>query len=1352
MARQASPLWTGWSVAVVFSISCDTFDRPRPAEPVSSTVESKRELVTGNPNLPCHTTIAAYASDPENGLTLSGAAMGVTGGKWQADTRGGRIFLKDGGCAWEVWGNTLAKYETLGYQASYLGWPITRTFQITSSTWLQYFENGFIADYLRPDSSSAQKDFDLRFRRLNFVRARGTHNSYEKAENLFDQLAFHDVAQVELDLRNGGWPTDPTVYHATLGSNCSPLSKCLRILDGYHRAIPNHEVVLVLLDVDKAAGGAMGFAWTNLLTPAAFDTLINRYIGEGNIYKQTDLLAGVGYDGTNCDRNSSQRPWGPGVTAPNSKDAIEKCGWPVLDQLRGKFIFAFTGPDQTQVYYQNNSSKKLVFKMITTIHDAVACNEPYGPDCNDPDQADVIFYNLGAAHNGFAGGILARGYMTRCYGSDGGLDNMEYSGAINYHCHLLSVDDPQIWSTPSSSLDSPLGYPFETFAVIDFQQNGAKDQGLPPTWNTTLTPSQANVVTVDALTGDIWGYDDAFHYSYQSFGSGAAANNTWTASVAEFGSSSFPVVGNATTQVWQWARGCLMARASTASNSPYVAVCRNADVIGIHAQWRGPVLSESAPATGCGPLTNTNCISYLDASKSEEVDWHDGSPASQCEYCVSRDTPAFLKLEVYNGGNCVRAYGGVYAPTCEPPGPPSPCGVAADVQYVLLKDICLTQNLALQGITGSSELATVSQQHVFYNLKRTNSGVSNEICLPELTQTLVLPPGVTGKSGKAYPNRFRARSTHSAEANSGVVSNFESAPSMVWRGQSFSSSGWLADWDYGTVVPKAALFVDGAFLACPATGLSRSDVAATYGRNDFTKSGWSHTAVMPSLASGPHTLELRTYDGQGLTYGAGSRTIQVACGTITECATGNYCGSDGLCAPGTGWYPPQMLSSAVLTSAPSVMTWAPTPGYEFHNDVYFRGTDGALQHTSSTNGGATWGAVDNQGGGLTDNPSCTSWGAGRVDCVVRGTDNAIYYKSYNNGWAGYRQLTGANVTTSAPTIASWGVNRLDLFYRGNDGAMWTMWSVDGGSTWGGPASHGGGILGAPACVSWGPGRIDCVVRGTDSALYYKYYDQNAWLGYLQIPGTVGGATSAPSITSWQNGRLDVFWRGTDNALKHLWSTGFSNGGATWSGVESLGGSMADAPGCVARYTAGAYRIDCYWRGLADNRLYRKTFHWTTAKQVGWDGVNVRCAVDSDCYTGYKCAYGICGCNIAYPCGTTCCSSGSRAVGTCAGSNSFPSASACGAAGTTCQVCSGATNSCNSAQQCVCTGCVSSGVCYFPSTGQACNARCGNNGSACQNCSASGEICSNYGSCQCPPQNCARGFFWDPSTCRCESAQ
>ncbi len=216
----------------------------------------------------------------------------------------------------------------------------------------------------------------------------------------------------------------------------------------------------------------------------------------------------------------------------------------------------------------------------------------------------------------------------------------------------------------------------------------------------------------------------------------------------------------------------------------------------------------------------------------------------------------------------------------------------------------------------------------------------------------------------------------------------------------------------------------------------------------------------------------------------------------------------------------------------------------------------------------SWLGWETLGGTLTSAPAVSSWGSGRLDTFVRGTDSALHHKWYQNGWSGWESLGG--VLTSEPAAVSWSNGRIDVFVRGTDSALWHKWYQNGWSGW---ESLGGTITSSPAAVSWSQGRIDVFAAGTNSSLYHKWY-QNGWSGWESLGGVL---TSSPSVSSWAPGRLDVFVAGTDSAMWHKW---YQNG---WSGWERLGGVLTTAPAAVSW---GPNRIDTFVGGT-DSAMWHK---------------------------------------------------------------------------------------------------------------------------------------------------------------------
>jgi hypothetical protein len=270
--------------------------------------------------------------------------------------------------------------------------------------------------------------------------------------------------------------------------------------------------------------------------------------------------------------------------------------------------------------------------------------------------------------------------------------------------------------------------------------------------------------------------------------------------------------------------------------------------------------------------------------------------------------------------------------------------------------------------------------------------------------------------------------------------------------------------------------------------------------------------------------------------------------------------------PGAHWQSWDSLGG-VVSSSPDVCSWAPG-----RLDVFVRGTDDALWHKWYEDGWSGW---ESLGGVMTSDPAAVSWGNGRIDVFARGTDNALWHRWYDNGWSGWESLGG--IISDGPDVASWAPGRLDVFAKGTDGVLWHKWYDNGWFDW---ESLGGVIASDPSAVSWGQGRIDVFARGTNNTVMHKWYD-NGWFDWESLgPAVLDGlVTSGPDVSSWAPGRLDLFVRGHDNTLWHKW---YDNGWFNW---ESLGGQLTSDPSAVSW---GPDRVDVLAR-FADNALWHRWY-------------------------------------------------------------------------------------------------------------------------------------------------------------------
>jgi len=253
-------------------------------------------------------------------------------------------------------------------------------------------------------------------------------------------------------------------------------------------------------------------------------------------------------------------------------------------------------------------------------------------------------------------------------------------------------------------------------------------------------------------------------------------------------------------------------------------------------------------------------------------------------------------------------------------------------------------------------------------------------------------------------------------------------------------------------------------------------------------------------------------------------------------------------------------------------------------DAFVRGTDNGLYHRWTGDGGVTWNGYHPLGGGLTSAPAAVSYGANKMAVFVRGTDNGLHYQRYENGsWSGWIGLGGLQ-TSSAPAAASWGPGRIDVFVRGLDNLIYHRFTGDGGVTWSTWGPFAGTVTSDPAAVSSGFGKVAVFARGPNNDLIYRAWD-NGWSAWQSLGGVL---TAAPAASSWGPGRTDVFVRGTTGRLYRNYT---DNSGISWSGWGYIEGPFseaspeADKPAAVSW---GSGRIDVFVKGT-DNALWRRWY-------------------------------------------------------------------------------------------------------------------------------------------------------------------
>ena len=200
--------------------------------------------------------------------------------------------------------------------------------------------------------------------------------------------------------------------------------------------------------------------------------------------------------------------------------------------------------------------------------------------------------------------------------------------------------------------------------------------------------------------------------------------------------------------------------------------------------------------------------------------------------------------------------------------------------------------------------------------------------------------------------------------------------------------------------------------------------------------------------------------------------------------------------------------------------------------------------------------------------------------LVRGADDALYWRRFNDGWSDWH--AGGGRVTSRLAATSQGSGDFHVFGRGADGAL--FWQRVTSGTGGGWLPLGGGTQDDPAAVADTSG-VSVLVRGNDNSLYRRRFD-GQWQSWQNLGG---GTISAPAAVG-VGSAIDVFVRGLDS---RPYVQQISGGGQ--SGWSPLGG-VVSSPMSAASDASG---VTLFARGL-DAQLYVKTYvaGWSDWTQLG----------------------------------------------------------------------------------------------------------------------------------------------------------
>ncbi len=225
--------------------------------------------------------------------------------------------------------------------------------------------------------------------KLNQVYRKTCHNCYEKQYSLTFKTALDITKVVEIDiysddlldreLNSGVWQ----VRHSGLSpnnNNCGSGDKnfdiCLDDAIQYHNAFPNHDPIIIYLDLkssiaNELPGNGENF-WKKNHRPSHLDEVLEN-VGVDNIYKPSDLKGNFN----------------------NLRFAAKNQNWPALGDVKGKFIFVLTGANKFLNEYLNEQQDNGLAFVAPSGDETPNYNDfIHPPDMSSNNWKHIVFYNL----------------------------------------------------------------------------------------------------------------------------------------------------------------------------------------------------------------------------------------------------------------------------------------------------------------------------------------------------------------------------------------------------------------------------------------------------------------------------------------------------------------------------------------------------------------------------------------------------------------------------------------------------------------------------------------------------------------------------------------------------------------------------------------------------------------------------------------------------------------------------------------------------------------------------------------------------------------------------------------------
>ncbi|HMZ22705.1 MAG TPA: Ca2+-dependent phosphoinositide-specific phospholipase C, partial [Blastocatellia bacterium] len=455
------------------------------------------------------------------------------------------------------------------------------------------------ASLLKPPANiDAQTPTSLRY---DQIQQRFVHNAFGTVqdpvdESLTEQFIHYNIRGLELDLHpRQGQNAQPNherdwfIFHVPLidyhRSTVTRLTEALRMLQGFHNAQPQHEVITINLELGSGKsdkGNISDFSYGR--SPEMLDSLLREYLGNW-LYTPRDLL--------------NNNPGATTLHAAVTPSAPGR-GWPGSDRLRGKFIFFIHGDGLSgydiNLYFPGTQNGPPSAQDTATIYNRVCFLLDETAWKNNSPAALAFVYPHIVFHGQFGyaadapkakqmrqelpGHILRSAQVDDCnlQVCDGDTNRARFTESQKAGMNFLYMNMGSV-NDPAFRTGNDQRYPFGS-SLLEPDGNYSYNS---PSYGVWMHPSVVNkaepgsqLILGDKSGGDIDGQSDRFNFAMFP---AVPPNGQTEQYVATIASAS-------NTSIHSLAKGLLMARETTNANSRFFAVGRAGDNHGLIVMYR----------------------------------------------------------------------------------------------------------------------------------------------------------------------------------------------------------------------------------------------------------------------------------------------------------------------------------------------------------------------------------------------------------------------------------------------------------------------------------------------------------------------------------------------------------------------------------------------------------------------------------------------------------------------------------------------------------------------------------------------------------------------------------------------